>query len=652
MRYWIWPEQREYLKTLGITKVPLMLDFPEEKYKQYFSVWKKTYPLAPDHEMHVKALGHAAWQKFRTAELEPVKPQSEYARLLRWEIHAVILLLLLILIMLCVKISRADPLPPAFRHVYLLPQGGMVPIPLPVSAGAGAPLYVICSSGCSAGGSFADNAAFTVGTTPISILGGYYTTGGAPTLSNGSAARARIDSNSYLYVDCVTGCSASAGFADNSAFTAGTTPIGIIGGWYAASPTACTTANACAPSLTIDRKLFVQDFQGTSPWVVSLTSTTVTGTVAVTQSTSPWIVAGGGTAGTPGTAVLTVQGVSGGTAVPVSGTFFQSTQPVSCATAATCPVNASQVGGPWTQNLTQVAGTALGATAIVNYGSTPAAVAVPAVNAAVTNTVAVSGAVTANAGTGQFNITCTAANCPVNISQVGGSAFSLGQQLAAAALPVVLTASQLTTLTPLSTVAVTQSTSPWVSSCTAANCSINEAQINGITPLMNNGVSGTGSQRVNLASDNSALPAWGQGATGSAVPAGSSYAGANGSGNLTGIIGCDNSSPINVSTGTTTQIIAISGTAGRTYICSIDLIVSAADNVTLISGSGTNCASNVAALIGGTTAASGWNLAANGGLTKGSGLGMILKTTTTNNEVCIVTSATAQLSGSISWTQF
>lgn len=39
---------------------------------------------------------------------------------------------------------------------------------------------------------------------------------------------------------------------------------------------------------------------------------------AVTQSTSPWIVAGGGTAGTPGTAVMTVQGISGGTAQPMS----------------------------------------------------------------------------------------------------------------------------------------------------------------------------------------------------------------------------------------------------------------------------------------------------------------------------------------------
>lgn len=54
----------------------------------------------------------------------------------------------------------------------------------------------------------------------------------------------------------------------------------------------------------------------------------------------------------------------------------------------------------------------------------------------------------------------------VDLVKVGGAAFSLGQQLAAASLPVVLTAAQITTLTPLATVAVTQSTSPWVVSGT------------------------------------------------------------------------------------------------------------------------------------------------------------------------------------------
>lgn len=83
-----------------------------------------------------------------------------------------------------------------------------------------------------------------------------------------------------------------------------------------------------------------------------------------------------GTAGSPSTGVVTVQGVSGGTVVPVSLT----------STTITGTVAATQSTSPWVDNLTQVASTALGATAIVNYGSAPAAVAVPAVNAFITNT--------------------------------------------------------------------------------------------------------------------------------------------------------------------------------------------------------------------------------------------------------------------------
>ena len=44
-----------------------------------------------------------------------------------------------------------------------------------------------------------------------------------------------------------------------------------------------------------------------------------------------------------------------------------------------------------------------------------------------------------------------------DLASVGGTSFALGQQLAASSIPVVLTAAQITTLTPLSTVAATQS---------------------------------------------------------------------------------------------------------------------------------------------------------------------------------------------------
>jgi hypothetical protein len=53
---------------------------------------------------------------------------------------------------------------------------------------------------------------------------------------------------------------------------------------------------------------------------------------------------------------------------------------------------------------------------------------------------------------------------------------------------------------------VNQGTSPWViSGALTANQSVNVSQINGITPLMGNGITGTGSQRVTIASDNTAF---------------------------------------------------------------------------------------------------------------------------------------------------
>jgi hypothetical protein len=108
---------------------------------------------------------------------------------------------------------------------------------------------------------------------------------------------------------------------------------------------------------------------------------------------------------------------------------------------------------------------------------------------------------------------------------------SLGQALAAASVPVVLTSAQLSTLTPLSTVAVTQSTSPWVvsnggtfavqSTLQAGSALVGKvgldqttpgttnavslAQIGSTATATGNGVVGAGVQRVAIASDNTAF---------------------------------------------------------------------------------------------------------------------------------------------------
>lgn len=97
-----------------------------------------------------------------------------------------------------------------------------------------------------------------------------------------------------------------------------------------------------------------------------------------------------------------------------------------------------------------------------------------------------------------------------NIKQVGGATFALGQQLAAASLPIVLTAAQITTLTPPA--AITNyaletggNLATLAGTVTSSVLQTNEKQINGVVPLMGNGVTGTGSQRVTIASDNTAF---------------------------------------------------------------------------------------------------------------------------------------------------
>jgi len=73
---------------------------------------------------------------------------------------------------------------------------------------------------------------------------------------------------------------------------------------------------------------------------------------------------------------------------------------------------------------------------------------------AITNPVTVAQSIAANlnatvVGTGTFAVQATD-----NLTEVGGSAFTLGQQLAAASLPVVLTAAQIAILTPPTAAAI------------------------------------------------------------------------------------------------------------------------------------------------------------------------------------------------------
>jgi hypothetical protein len=177
--------------------------------------------------------------------------------------------------------------------------------------------------------------------------------------------------------------------------------------------------------------------------------------------------------------------------------------------------------------------------------------------------------------------------------------------------------------------------------------------VNGATALAGNGVTGTGSPRVTIASDNSPVAGMGVGATGSPVPANAALQGVSVGGNTTALLGdpCQTASkvykPISITTATTTNVIT--GTsAKKIYICQIVLSSAAADNVAVIEGTtGATCGSGTAGIFGGTTAANGFNFSANGGVSIGQGGFSVAQTATNANDICIITSAATPLAGGI-----
>ena len=118
----------------------------------------------------------------------------------------------------------------------------------------------------------------------------------APTLTDGQLYGLQLDSSGSLKV--------AASFSPS-----GTQDVNLVKVGGTSIALGQTTMSASIP---------VTFASNQSALPVTLTSTTITGTVAVTQSTSPWIVAGGGTAGSAATGVVTVQGIASMTPVQVS----------------------------------------------------------------------------------------------------------------------------------------------------------------------------------------------------------------------------------------------------------------------------------------------------------------------------------------------
>ena len=192
---------------------------------------------------------------------------------------------------------------------------------------------VNCIVGCSGSASPSDNAAFTAGTTTFNPIGGAV---GASALTSGHMGAVAMDTGRNLFVNATEW----AGSALGAPTAWGSAPSGNVIGTNTnvlAEPGAGATAAAVpstaqyagmnvsgnlvgmtgtANGLKVDGSAVTQPVSGT------VTANAGTGAFTVAQATASSLnatVVGAGSAGTPSGGVVSIQGVTSGQAVPVSG---------------------------------------------------------------------------------------------------------------------------------------------------------------------------------------------------------------------------------------------------------------------------------------------------------------------------------------------
>lgn len=113
---------------------------------------------------------------------------------------------------------------------------------------------------------------------------------------------------------------------------------------------------------------------------------------------------------------------------------------------------------------------------------------------------------------------------------------------------------------------------------------------------------------------------------------------------------CESGSKIYVPLSMTSSTQVLTGTASmRTYVCHIHVMSATAQSVSLVSGTGAVCATSTGPMMGGSSAATGWPLAANGGIVVGNGGATVAKSDTDADNVCLLLSGAGQVSGVIAY---
>lgn len=161
-----------------------------------------------------------------------------------------------------------------------------------VAQATGTNLHVVCDSGCSSSSGFADNGAFTFGTTAINPIGGVFDDTSPNTATENSAAIARITQNKALHMNLRNASGTEIGTSSNAVRTdpTGTTPQPATqSGTWTVQPgnTANTTAwlMKTADPCTSGTKVFLPISQATSTQLLTGTASnrTYVCSIVVTQ---------------------------------------------------------------------------------------------------------------------------------------------------------------------------------------------------------------------------------------------------------------------------------------------------------------------------------------------------------------------------------
>ncbi|MDP3767268.1 MAG: hypothetical protein Q8S13_04580, partial [Dehalococcoidia bacterium] len=220
-------------------------------------------------------------------------------------------------------------------------------------------------------------------------------------------------------------------------------------------------------------------------------------------------------------------------------------------------------------------------------------------------------------------------NEPFNLAQAGGATLLTGNGVTGTGSPRVTIASDNTAFS------VNVGTFP-------DNEPFNVAQINGVAVTMGNGISGTGVQRVTLASDSTgqvaiaSLPNEGQqtAANSISVTLPSNLASCLDDAQVTSVV---------IETSVDAQLVALSGST-IIYVCGFNFIAAGTVNVRLVSGTGSVCATGLTARTG------TYQLTAQVGIAIPNGGGVQFKTAA-GEALCIDVSAAIVASGFVTYVQ-